>query len=144
MGHSTTARQRIGAGFLAMLMLALLGAGLLTDCPPGCCEAGELSIARKMECCETPTMTERSPASSEPAITVRIVPQVLLQDPRHIQAQPLDQRVGGRVGGGKGARGRGLLAHGDRFGRGEGERYDNPVAAFYDGCTKRTRLPRHQ
>lgn len=61
-----------------MMLLALLGAGLLADCPPGCCEAGELSIARKMDCCETPSMTNRSPASSEPVLTVRIAPLVLL------------------------------------------------------------------
>jgi hypothetical protein len=78
MKSTATTRQRIGAGLLAMLMLALFGAGLLAECPPGCCEAGELSIARKMECCEIPTMTERSPASSEAAITVRIAPQVFL------------------------------------------------------------------
>lgn len=61
-----------------MMILALLGAGLLADCPPGCCEAGELSIARKMECCEMPTMTDRSPASSEAAVTVRITPHAVL------------------------------------------------------------------
>lgn len=61
-----------------MMILALLGAGLLADCPPGCCEAGELAIARKMDCCETPSMTNRSPVSSEPVLTVRIAPHVLL------------------------------------------------------------------
>lgn len=61
-----------------MMILALFGAGLLADCPPGCCEAGELTIARKMECCETPTMSGRSPVSSEPAVAVRIAPHALL------------------------------------------------------------------
>lgn len=59
-------------------MLALLGLSLTADCPPGCCEAGDLSIARQMECCEAPAMSQRSPVSAQAALTVRVMPHVLI------------------------------------------------------------------
>lgn len=68
MVRTTTVRQRIGAGFLAVMMLVLTTAAIVAACPAGCCEPdGALTIGRVMACCEMPSVGEREPASAEPA-----------------------------------------------------------------------------
>ena len=95
MVRTTTVRRRIGAGFLAVMMLVLTTAAIVVACPAGCCEPdGVLTIGRTMACCEIPSVEEREPASAEPARAATVAfgaPHLAL--PQSADSIGLDARV---------------------------------------------------